>query len=481
MQRKKKSVAESVEHLLKPKSLAQSDSEDESHNLKFSESLANVNAKQRPSGVLKRSALQLHKLDKKYKGIVASRKDFEDEESVEDSGSEEATSEEEDELDTSDDDQDEESEEEEEDAGISDFINQFKSQVQTDAQIDSDGEESADGDDTGPDEEYSDDDKDSDGSDDDEDEEQQGSEDEVEEEDSETDPEETAASPMKILQPMQENSVQKGHAVRTQLDLWERILETRIKIQPVLNKANGFPDAELFFQFESASGEFKELAGKTQRNVATLLDNLINLQNSMMAQFSETRELLKAGLHKRKFVAEQEQDDKKKLRLDYQADGSSEEVFKTYRNSVIQKWSDRTKVTNARSSKELLSNHNVLNQIEGVLLNKSELVKNSQTVKGTYTLFGAKEEQQEDKADGVMAAAKWCPEIYDDSDFYHQMLRELIEYKSNSSTNPAEAARNYSELQKLRTKIKKQVDQKASKGRKIRWVVKRRGRKRAIN
>lgn len=262
--------------------------------------------------------------------------------------------------------------------------------------------------------------------------------------------------------PSQENPVRKGQAVRTQLDLWERILETRIKIQPILNKANGFPMGNDYANLQKSSNDFQSLVKETQSNVAHLLDNLIGLQNVLIEQFAETRSILVPGLYKRKFREDLDENvPDKKLCLEFHH--GKEGVFKSYSNSVIQKWSDRTKVTNARSSKELQLNHSWLNQIEAVLMNKPDLIKNSQTIKGSFTLFGQEKSEPEDRD-------KWCPEVYDDTDFYHQMLRELIEYKSNSSSNSTEAAKNYSELQKLKSKIKKQVDQKASKGRKIRWA-----------
>ena len=51
-----------------------------------------------------------------------------------------------------------------------------------------------------------------------------------------------------------------------------------------------------------------------------------------------------------------------------------------------------------------------------------------------------------------------------------QLLRELIERKTSysESSDPIEMGRQWLELQKLRTKAKKKVDTKASKGRKIR-------------
>ena len=53
-----------------------------------------------------------------------------------------------------------------------------------------------------------------------------------------------------------------------------------------------------------------------------------------------------------------------------------------------------------------------------------------------------------------------------------QLLRDLIERKMNyaESADPVAMGRQWLELQKLRSKVKKKVDTKASKGRKIRSV-----------
>merc|ERR1711915_720244 len=66
---------------------------------------------------------------------------------------------------------------------------------------------------------------------------------------------------------------------------------------------------------------------------------------------------------------------------------------------------------------------------------------------------------------------KTDPNIFDDDDFYHQLLRELIERKTNNSSDQAQVSRQWLEVQKLRTKLKKKVDTKASKGRKVRYDI----------
>ena len=58
-------------------------------------------------------------------------------------------------------------------------------------------------------------------------------------------------------------------------------------------------------------------------------------------------------------------------------------------------------------------------------------------------------------------------EIFDDDDFYHQLLRELIERKTEGVTDPLRLGQKWLQIQKMRNKIKKKVDTKASKGRKL--------------
>merc|ERR1719310_237032 len=63
------------------------------------------------------------------------------------------------------------------------------------------------------------------------------------------------------------------------------------------------------------------------------------------------------------------------------------------------------------------------------------------------------------------------PNIFDDSDFYHHLLRELIEKKTSTNSESGEVGKHWLQIQKLRSKLKKKVDTRASKGRKVRYDV----------
>jgi len=66
-------------------------------------------------------------------------------------------------------------------------------------------------------------------------------------------------------------------------------------------------------------------------------------------------------------------------------------------------------------------------------------------------------------------------EIIDDSDFYQQQLRDVIESKASGNADgaddddPAVLARQWLATQQYKQKVKNRVDTRASKGRKIRY------------
>ena len=114
------------------------------------------------------------------------------------------------------------------------------------------------------------------------------------------------------------------------------------------------------------------------------------------------------------------------------------------------------------------ANLNIVTKIENALLRKKEIVSKTQIYRGDFEIYGVVRPQPQD--DGTITDLQ-LPEIFDDSEFYHQLLRELIEYKSNTDDNQSEITQKFLELQKVRSKMKKRVDTRASKGRKTRYVV----------
>lgn len=280
-----------------------------------------------------------------------------------------------------------------------------------------------------------------------------------------------------------QESVQKGICVQNQLKMWERLLEMRIKMQSSLTTSNSFPHADKFKSF-SEDAKFQQAADKIATTVESTLKNLLELQEILVNRFPESKNVLSSG-SKRKLKPDSKSSGKGKVaRLDEYESliRNSYTSYTPYRNEVLQKWHDRTKVASS-SAKNASQSLSIVKKIENALLSKEEVLRKTQLYRGGYKLFEEPVQTQAKQENGTATTENggdddaeqqqqiYDEEIYDDSDFYHALLRELIEYKSNTVENPQEIGAKLAELQKLRNKMKKQVDTRASKGRKIRYVV----------
>lgn len=95
--------------------------------------------------------------------------------------------------------------------------------------------------------------------------------------------------------------------------------------------------------------------------------------------------------------------------------------------------------------------------IDENLTDKSKLLERTQMVRSLKPRIGGRQEDAE--------AEIIDPEIFDDTDFYQKMLRDIIDSGGSGLKND-----DWQMLQK-RKKSKKTVDTKASKGRKLRCVL----------
>lgn len=163
-------------------------------------------------------------------------------------------------------------------------------------------------------------------------------------------------------------------------------------------------------------------------------------------------------------------------------------AFKRKRDEVLEDWYQKTRFSvsgvGGKSSKNMDSfETSPVVQVNQILSDKKRLIKRTQLKRSDYKVIGKKEEEEngddEDEDDELIAKKStnrrnvYDPEIFDDDDFYHQMLRELISTKTSSDGDGAmdsiSLSRKWLEIQKMRSKMKKKVDTRASKGRKIRF------------
>ncbi|KAM4047301.1 protein AATF [Anomaloglossus baeobatrachus] len=301
--------------------------------------------------------------------------------------------------------------------------------------------------------------------------------------------------------------VAKGQAIKNQIAIWDQLLEGRIKLQKVLLSANQLPQQEMFALFKKGGGaELLAPLTNSYKALKELMRSLVQLQDELLFQFPESRHLINGKKCKADSDEEIPSDDdeiekedsemeknarppKRKLEVKDYPEFMAKRFadFRAYRNNTLQIWHDKTKLSGKINKGITGSDRSIVMQVEQIMMDKERLLRRTQTKRSLYRILGKSQQdsapEPEHVPDETMDAQieeksnsqlkELDEEIFDDDDFYHQLLRELIERKTTSLDPNDQVAmgRQWLAIQKLRSKIKKKVDTKASKGRKLRYHV----------
>ncbi|XP_056882600.1 protein AATF [Takifugu flavidus] len=300
-----------------------------------------------------------------------------------------------------------------------------------------------------------------------------------------------------------DEEVEKGKAVKNQLALWDQVLEGRIRIQKALVTANQLPQPQTFPDFKRSGGEkFASELKNAHKALKALQRSLLDLQDQLLFQKEETRaialEKTAAQSKDMEIKSDDSQDEgelgqeatlpKRKLEMAEYPDFMAKRfaAFQPYQNATLQKWHDKTRLTAGKGGKGFGAfDRNILTQVEQVLLDRDRLVRRTQTQRSEYRILGKREapaltpeiftegEEAERQLRANAHLKDLDEDIFDDDDFYHQLLRELIEHKTTAADPNDQVAmgRQWLTIQKLRSRIRKKVDTKASKGRKVKFQI----------
>ncbi|XP_072379765.1 protein AATF-like [Diabrotica undecimpunctata] len=284
----------------------------------------------------------------------------------------------------------------------------------------------------------------------------------------------------------------KGLCVKNQMHIWESLLEMRIQVQKCLLAANKMPNYERYKEIKKESGQdFSTAVEKTKNSVSTLLDKFLCLQDLVWKKYPETKKLTLSNKKAESYdpddeeipsdtedeadadLSEDENEERPKKRLkiaDFENDLQlKHNLYKDYRNSVIKKWHEKTRMPVLKNT---VNNHSIIQHIEHSLGDRDKLIKRTRLKRSDYKIIGEdSSSDNEEESKQEKPTEEYNCEIFDDDDFYHQLLRELIEFKSSSLTDPVQLGRQWVQLQNLRSKMKRKIDTKATKGRKIRYAV----------
>ncbi|XP_078278122.1 protein AATF [Rhinoraja longicauda] len=295
--------------------------------------------------------------------------------------------------------------------------------------------------------------------------------------------------------------VEKGKSVRNQIALWDQLLEGRILLQKALVTANTLPQTDSMASFKKKGGrEFATALKDSCKALKALLRSLVELQDGLLFRHPDTQHIVSGrepepdsdeipSDDERERIQERKRPLKRKLEMDEYPEFMAKRFadFKTYRNSTLQKWHEKTKLASGKMGKGFSAfERPIVIQIEQIMMDKERLLLRTQTKRSLYNILGKVEKDSPVIPETVPGEMEIVPqgksnahlkdideEIFDDDDFYHQLLRELIERKTSTVDPNDQVAmgRQWLAIQKLRSKIKRKVDTRASKGRKIRFHV----------
>ncbi|KAL3895564.1 MAG: hypothetical protein SGCHY_004625 [Lobulomycetales sp.] len=279
----------------------------------------------------------------------------------------------------------------------------------------------------------------------------------------------------KMVQQMSQaakGSIEKGRNVRNQQRIYDHFLDSRIRIQKLLNIVNRFPIGDSLvpeadgntMALKTKLSSLPEADGNTnaqelKTNLSSELQALINeLVNIRIDLFSQNTHTALPELPAKRSSS----DDSDIWTILEQMDTS----FRPIQNQILDKWSSKIKSAGGNSGTQLKAvDSKTTTQIANVLADMDRLVKRTQLRRSEYSIIG---EEPRDAA-----SEQYNSEIFDDQDFYAMLLKEFVESRQSADgLDPVAMSLSALQIRDLTRGIKKKragLDTKASKGRKIRY------------
>ena len=280
----------------------------------------------------------------------------------------------------------------------------------------------------------------------------------------------------------------KGAAVRRQNEVWEKALQTRIVLQRGLNASAKMPTPTYWRALAKADGDVKPAMATCAAAARGSLDALCSLQAALIDGNPAIAEAAGEGVGGKKRKASSAMAAVSKFGL--LASPASEvwenvdsvyQRFAAFRDVSIDRWHRKAQVQvgkmSAGGSEMRAFNQSVSAQVASAMRIPDRLVRKSQPPahlapkrlgepEGTEKAAPTGDRTEDLDADDLEAAARAearVEEIYDDADFYEQVLKEFLESAGAAAGLAAAASKP--------AKRRKVVDRRASKGRKLRYHV----------
>ncbi|KAG0056867.1 hypothetical protein BGZ83_003161 [Gryganskiella cystojenkinii] len=279
------------------------------------------------------------------------------------------------------------------------------------------------------------------------------------------------------------DDVEKGAHVKAQMLLWETLLDTRIRLQKSVALINTFPQPATYNEF--MTNDSAEPLEESKHNLRSFIDTLITLRTSLLRKIPD----VKVSKSNKRQLSDLEDEESRNIDEDswqtkaWKDIEGLDEGWRSYRNNTLEKWSNKVQIASGipLNKKFKAMNQGIMTQISQTMVDKERLLKRTQLKRSEYHILGTepevKEEDENDTTEKTPQTSKLDAhlsnhdeEIFDDGDFYQQLLRELIESRMVDNDDPTAMGMRWAALRQTK-QTKKQIDTKGSKGRRLRYHV----------
>jgi protein AATF/BFR2 len=259
---------------------------------------------------------------------------------------------------------------------------------------------------------------------------------------------------------------EKGQAVQKQRATFDALLNLRIKLQKALIAVNSLPSAER--EGKDGSDLHEDAISNAEGAAITLFNDLSSLRSAQAARSGTKRKYAELSTADNLFTP-------------WEAMKGDEAEAIRQRNSTLDFWSAKCRATTTTLQPRKLGaaqpERSLSDVLTGHLSDMSRLVSRTRIPRSCAPVQAAAQgstklrphDQEPNKVSADDEAEAHSLPIYDDADFYSLLLQSLISQKSSTnglnlaSIEPWQAARE--------AKVKRAVDTRASKGRKLRYTV----------
>ena len=274
----------------------------------------------------------------------------------------------------------------------------------------------------------------------------------------------------------------KGNAVKKQYTTFDTLVGTRVHLQKSLIAANSMDAIKSMGDDQRG---IAEAAAAAETAAIGVLNSLASLLFSIQDVALEGKS--QSVLGKRPFsaiVATSSEDINQAL-------SGSHKAFKSHRRQVLTKWENKTRTTTLSTRNRLVQKKeedSLVTILDGQLLgaNQERLMQKTRIARSCAPIQNNNESSsnnrpaiEETETTTSLPNLNSHIPVYDDADFYALLLRELIDHKktytkstsSDLSSAAISVATAPSNLLRNNKSKRVNVDTKASKGRKMKYVV----------